>query len=174
RVGINLGAPGDRVAPNGTLWLDYPSRGGPSPKLPVSIKPENPEWFCHHSSLLESGELKWVAASGVKGIGKITVILAEKPGKARPYTVRLYFAETCYAPQQKSLAPRVFDLALQGQNVLKGFDILTQAGGPNRTVVKEFKNILVNRDLTLTFNSSSTINTNKPSICGIEIIAESW
>ena len=32
RVGINLGAPGDRKADDGTLWLEYPSVGGSSPR----------------------------------------------------------------------------------------------------------------------------------------------
>lgn len=39
RVGINLGAPGDRRAPDGTLWLEYPEVGGPSPKLRVKVQP---------------------------------------------------------------------------------------------------------------------------------------
>jgi len=50
RVGINLGAPGDRLADDGTLWLDYPAVGGPSPHVPVHTDPEAPEWFTHHSS----------------------------------------------------------------------------------------------------------------------------
>ena len=33
RVGINFGAPGDRMTREGTLWLDFPSVGGPSPEL---------------------------------------------------------------------------------------------------------------------------------------------
>ena len=28
RIGINLGAPGDRKTRDGTLWLDFPSVGG--------------------------------------------------------------------------------------------------------------------------------------------------
>ena len=28
KVGINLNAPGDRVAADGTLWVDFPSVGG--------------------------------------------------------------------------------------------------------------------------------------------------
>jgi len=39
-VGINLGAPGDRRADNGTLWLEYPRVGGPSPEIPVNINHE--------------------------------------------------------------------------------------------------------------------------------------
>ena len=40
RVGINFGAPGDRRADDGTLWLDWPSVGGPSGKaVETSPKP---------------------------------------------------------------------------------------------------------------------------------------
>ncbi len=39
RMGINLNAPGDRVAPDGTLWLDFPSVGGRSPDLPDCVRP---------------------------------------------------------------------------------------------------------------------------------------
>ena len=37
RLGINFGAPGDRKADDGTLWLDFPSVGGPSPDVPLTI-----------------------------------------------------------------------------------------------------------------------------------------
>ena len=40
RVGINLGAPGDRKADDGTLWLEYPSVGGSSPTVPITIEPK--------------------------------------------------------------------------------------------------------------------------------------
>ena len=33
RLGINFGAPGDRRDADGTMWLDYPNVGGPSPKV---------------------------------------------------------------------------------------------------------------------------------------------
>ena len=33
RLGINLGAPGDRKDAQGTLWLEYPSVGGKSPAV---------------------------------------------------------------------------------------------------------------------------------------------
>ena len=39
RLGVNLGAPGDRKTDDGTLWLNYPDVGGPGPKLSISTKP---------------------------------------------------------------------------------------------------------------------------------------
>jgi hypothetical protein len=45
RLGLNLGAPGDRKAEDGTLWLEYPSAGGASPAIDVTIEPKEVEWF---------------------------------------------------------------------------------------------------------------------------------
>jgi outer membrane protein assembly factor BamB len=79
RVGINFGAPGNRLAPNGTLWLEYPSVGGPSPDIPVQVKTENPKLFRHHVSRVENRDmhhrkaLSWVWASGLEGVKTITI-----------------------------------------------------------------------------------------------------
>ena len=53
------------------------------------------------------------------------------PGKVK---VELFFAET-YTTQP---GQRVFDVALNGQTVLKDFDIFREAGGQNRALVKTF------------------------------------
>jgi len=37
RVGINLGAPGDRRTEDGTLWLEHPVVGGASPKIEIRV-----------------------------------------------------------------------------------------------------------------------------------------
>ncbi|MBM4042555.1 MAG: hypothetical protein FJ290_29040, partial [Planctomycetes bacterium] len=97
RVGINLAAPGDRLDDRGTLWLDFPSVGGPSPSVPVLIEPEEPQWFTHHSSWvlppqapnpqsaicnLQSA-IPWVSASGAKGIQSLRITLASRLVKWR-------------------------------------------------------------------------------------------
>ena len=43
RIGINFGAPGDRMADNGTMWFDAPNIGGSSPSVPVDTKASNYE-----------------------------------------------------------------------------------------------------------------------------------
>lgn len=74
RVGINLGAPGDRVAHDGTLWLDWPSVGGPSPTVPVQIQPENAEPFYRHALWNEGGQgWPWVSGSGIKGLKSLRI-----------------------------------------------------------------------------------------------------
>jgi len=74
RVGINFGAPGDRATEDGTLWLDFPSVGGPSPKVPIHMTPEGPDCFYRHSMWMDDdAALPWVIASGVKGIHTIRI-----------------------------------------------------------------------------------------------------
>jgi outer membrane protein assembly factor BamB len=66
RVGINLGAPGDRMADDGTLWMEFPSVAGSSPDIPVRARGEAIRWFRHHSSLLDTPdeESSLVSTSG--------------------------------------------------------------------------------------------------------------
>ena len=167
-VGINFGAPGDRLADNGTLWLDHPRGTSPSPRVSISTSPTKPESFLHHSSRINGG-LSWVAASGIKGATSVTITLSKVSETARPYDfVRLYFAE----PEYETPGQRVFDVTIQGQQVLTSFDIFKEAGAPNRTVVKEFKNINIGNDLTLTFEPSDPAKKSVPIISGIEVVAE--
>ncbi|OGV69804.1 MAG: hypothetical protein A2283_13080 [Lentisphaerae bacterium RIFOXYA12_FULL_48_11] len=74
RVGINLGAPGDRMASDGTLWLDWPSVGGPSPEVKVKVMPEKSESFYRHSLWMHGGNgWPWVFASGIEGVRSIQI-----------------------------------------------------------------------------------------------------
>ncbi|MBN2023074.1 MAG: PQQ-binding-like beta-propeller repeat protein [Pirellulales bacterium] len=75
RLGINFGAPGDRREPDGALWLDWPSVGGPSPDVPLRVEP-TPRLFFHHSLRFAGGQgPAWVAASGLEGEATIAVDL---------------------------------------------------------------------------------------------------
>jgi outer membrane protein assembly factor BamB len=195
QVGINLGAPGNRYTENGTLWLEFPSVGGPSPDIPVRARYENVRWIRHHNSRIE-GERDWIAASGVEGVREVAVRMFIQPGsnpsrvdawdkhiekiptwsedeiegafeQPRPYTVRLYFAEIAGCEAGR----RLFDVSLQGEPVLVGFDIAKAAGGTNRAVVREFKGIGIKEDLRVTLTPAGTTQAG-PLLNGIEIIAE--
>jgi hypothetical protein len=168
RVGINLGAPGDRRAANGTLWLEYPSVGGRSPVVPVSIA-GNVEWFRRNELNVSADGLDWVAASGAKGLQGLTITL-DKEGKAapRPYTVRLHFLE----PDDVKPGERVFDVSLQGTGVLSDFDIMREAGGRNRGLVNEFKGVQAGKELVVKLHPSARAKVAAPILCGIEVVAE--
>jgi len=168
RVGINLGAPGDRMDEEGTLWLDFPSVGGPSPKVPVAVSPKRAEPFRRHASRIVAGPKKWVAASGMRGLSSVTITVAKPSAARRQVTVRLYFAE----PDNAKPGDRVFDVTIQGKQVLKGFDIVRAAGGPHRTVVKTFSGISAAATLTVGLNSAKSDSGLPPVLCGVEVRAD--
>jgi hypothetical protein len=53
------------------------------------------------------------------------------------YTVRLHFAEVF----DDGAGRRVENIAINGNSVLKNFDIYTAAGGMNKAVIKEFSDV---------------------------------
>ncbi|XP_039041185.1 probable LRR receptor-like serine/threonine-protein kinase At1g56140 isoform X2 [Hibiscus syriacus] len=59
-----------------------------------------------------------------------------------PYTVRLFFAEIGFPDQTsqswRSLARRVFDVYIQGNRILRDFDITKEAGGAQRAITRNF------------------------------------
>jgi len=183
RVGINFGAPGDRRAPNGTLWLDSPSVGGPSPDLPIQTTPEHPDYFRRHPSVITGSGARWIAASGVKGLKSVVItmvlppteeeregraVAGRRPPKPKTYTVRLHFAE----PDGLKPGARVFDVAVQGRVACKALDIVKEAGGPNRPLVREVTGVAIDEDLVITFTPADAAGTSVPVLCGIEVVAE--
>jgi len=166
RVGINFGAPGDRRVGRGTLWLDFPSEGGTSPDIPVEVQ-GNVEYFRHHGSTVATdaeGEYGWVAASGVEGATDITLTLAVDTTPHK-YTVRLQFAEV---DRNATPGSRVFDVKIQGKDVLEDFDVVKEAGAVNRAVVKEFTGVVVPGKLTISMVSK----TGTSILSGIEVVME--
>lgn len=167
RLGLNVGAPGDRRAADGALWLDYPSVGGDSPDVPVTIHGESLSYFRYHPSHVAGDDLRWVAASGVRGVRSLQISLTEdSQAAAKPYTVRLVFAET----EQVDVGARVFDVLLQGEPALVKFDVLAESGRRDHSVVKEIHNVMAGAELKLEFAARS----GEPVLCGVEIVAEDW
>ncbi|MBM3878828.1 MAG: hypothetical protein FJ387_03785 [Verrucomicrobia bacterium] len=216
RLGINLGAPGDRRDPSGTLWLDFPSVGGSSPSVPIELAGSGTNFFRRHASQVSGAGLPWVAASGLRNLRSVvitpelssTTLPAAGPtrqeeennpdataqtappavAQATPatdnteleptpmtgqslkpvsYTVRLHFVE----PDGLAPGQRVFDVALQGREVLSRFDVVAVAGGNLRGVVREFRNILVPEALSVTLTPAPG-SQHGPVLCGIEMIAD--
>ncbi|NOX98251.1 MAG: hypothetical protein GXP30_00695, partial [Verrucomicrobia bacterium] len=163
RLGVNFGAPGDRVTYDGTLWVDYPSVGGPSPEIEVAVIPAEAKAFYNHSLWIEGGKgWPWVAASGMKGAQSIA-LKGVKPGD---YSVRLVFVE----PDNKKVGERVFDVSLQGKEVLKGFDVAKEAKGRMRAVTNTHKKVSVGDDGQLLVGLKAEKGTS--ILSGIELIRE--
>jgi outer membrane protein assembly factor BamB len=167
RLGLNFGAPGDRKAEDGTLWLEYPSVAGTSPAVKVKTVPATPDFFRRHPSQV-SGPYSWIASSGMRGIQSISIDLGPEARLPRKYTVRLFFAE----PDPVRPGQRVFDVTIQGRPVLKDFDVLKAAGGPFRSVIKEFNGVEAAQSLTVALRPSSLAQVRAPLLCGMELVAE--
>jgi outer membrane protein assembly factor BamB len=168
RLGLNLGAPGDRKADDGTLWLEYPSVGGASPAIEVSIEPKEPEWFRRHSSQVSGPGLAWVAASGAKGLSSLSVKLAGKEAAPRKYTVRLHFLE----PDDVRAGERIFSVRLHGKLAFNGLDVAKEAGGQNRSLVKEVRGVEVADKLMIDLVPDPSARIKASVLSGVEIVAE--
>jgi hypothetical protein len=159
RVGLNFGAPGDRVTESGTLWLDFPSVGGPSPVLPVNVLPEKITYRYHHSLRVEGGQgWPWIAASLAEGIETIRINGLTKG----IYVLRLTFLE----PDQVKPGERIFDVMHKGKKLLSKYDVANAAGGSMRAKTESFTGIKLENSLVLKLRSIR----GKPIISGIELI----
>ena len=167
RVGINLGAEGDRRDDQGTMWLDFPNVGGPSPNVVPKVVTAKLESFRLHTAKIKGDGLPWVAASGAKGISSVTIPLTlgdASPKEKQTCKVRLYFLE----PTNGAPGTDVFDVEIGGKTVLTDFDVVKEAGGPMISIVKEFQKVPADRELviTLTAKKGATV------LSGIEVVAE--
>lgn len=160
RIGINFGAPGDRITRSGTLWLDYPSVGGPSPMIDINVS-GMPRYRYQHSLWMQ-GDAKypWVNASVAEGLREFK-ITGLKPGN---YVVRLYFNE----PDDVAAGERVQSIQLQEATVQENFDVAAESGGPMHAICLEFEGINVQNELKLGLSSSR----GKTIVSGLELIRE--
>ncbi|MBD3182662.1 PQQ-binding-like beta-propeller repeat protein [Candidatus Poribacteria bacterium] len=156
---INLGAPGDMRDSEGNLWFAYPNPntryGGnhyPDYGVKFNLNEKTLEGMGFFSYDARTAQLPgtstpWLYASGCLGLLKSEISLVDKVWGDEPgtYTVQLGFA----APSEDKTNQRVFDIKLQGDVVLGGFDIVKEAGGSDKPVVKEFKGIKVEDKLLL-------------------------
>ena len=177
RLGVNFGAPGDRVAPDGTLWLEYPYVGGPTPKVEIELDAGGDVdlgavavrklCFARHSSRVRGDGLKWVAASGIEAAADIAIKLAGSRSAPQTYTVALHFAE----PGPAGKGRRTFDVALQGETVLRGLDIAAETGGALTPLVKTFRKVAVKDKLRIALRQGPASEF-PPVLCGVQIVQE--
>ena len=185
QVGLNFGAPGDRMADNNTLWLDYPSVGGNSPDIPVEVtfaaadtasvkqhktlsrnsNDKKVGYIRTNSFNIDTEDHSYVAASAVNGAQEIVVTLAKDAMNGSAYTVKLYFAEIESAKSET----RVFNVDVQGENVLNNFNIAKEAGGVNKLTTKAVEGVSIQDKLVIKLYSA---NPNiLPLLSGIEVIS---
>jgi len=110
--------------------------------------------------------LKWPNATHVNR----QVYLSKRGTTPKPYSVWLHFADV----ENETTGKRVFDVKLQGNVVLKDFDIVAEAGGKNRAVVKEFKGIMALDEIEfeLVPSTKDVKPAAAPIISGMQVLAE--
>ena len=140
-LALNLGALGDRRDSAGTLWMGYPRPGGALVlrfKVGVSGWPgggyfrQSPDFV-----QIDGTDSPWLYTSGFRGLRRCEVPLFPPEDGAALYTVRLGFADL----ENDKPGQRVFDIKLNGKLALKGFDLVKEADGQCKGIVKEFKGI---------------------------------
>lgn len=174
KLAINLGAPGSRRAPDGTLWLNE----WPGAKLEY----DGLGLYSRHPSVVQGNHLPWVFSSGCRGIESLSVQLspsADPDAAAAPsnaaahYTVRLYFSD----PDNDQVGKRLFSVTLQGQTALDHLDVAAESGGRFCPLVKEFHGVQATDTLQLLFaaadsNAADAAPERAPILSGLEISRE--
>jgi hypothetical protein len=107
---------------------------------------------------------------GSERFGNFSYCIPVAPGR---YTARLHFSEGYFGPEHPGhggKGSRVFDVYCNGLILLKDLDIFTEAGGPARALVKEFKGLRSNAQGKLLFNFQPV--ENYACVNALEIIQE--
>ena len=164
RLGVNLAAPGDRLAEDGTLWLEYPLVGGPSPKIEMELGPAAASRVRQGPVLPGAGKHRWVFSSGYRGLR--TASLKLPAAEPRNFKVRLYFRP------QAGQTGGSFDVSLQGVKVLKGLNPAGKAAGGSAGLVHEVEGVRIASLLELKLEPAGGRDSDLPLVCGIELIEE--
>nr|GMC69372.1 probable LRR receptor-like serine/threonine-protein kinase At1g53430 [Ipomoea batatas]GME00657.1 probable LRR receptor-like serine/threonine-protein kinase At1g53430 [Ipomoea batatas]GME18817.1 probable LRR receptor-like serine/threonine-protein kinase At1g53430 [Ipomoea batatas] len=92
------------------------------------------------------------------------------------YTVRLHFAELVtynnYKTPYVNKSGRVFDVDIQGMNVLKDFNIEKEAEGVNKAYTKEIRNVIINNsrlEIHLYWSGKGSMMYQGPLISAISV-----
>ena len=93
------------------------------------------------------------------------ITIAKDKEKSSTYTIKLYFAEL----EDRSADSRFFDVHVQGDQVLKNYNVPKDAGGTNRITTKVIEGVSIKDTLTnkLSFKSPDIL----PLLSGVEVIA---
>ena len=181
-IAINLGAPGDRRADDGTAWIAAPR---PAPErqtsldLDFSVSPafeqgggfvalnsENREFEANTAAATGEAGPKWLYASAAEGLLMARIPLIEEGGKPARYKVRVHML----SPQSGD-GERHFNLRLQGRVVADQIVVSNQSRVPQ---ILEFTGIEVSDELKIEqFAKEKNVPANElPVLNGIEIERE--
>jgi len=171
-VSINLGAPGFREDEQKTLWIPYPARdtGGILGDWLPNYQHNETMFYRHGEDFLPitGTDKPWVFSCGYTDTKPLSFTLIDQGRQPAKYTVRLYFAE----PEDVAAGQRVFHVSLQGKQVLDNFDVVGEAGGPRKALVKEFHGIEVSGNIVVGLQPADESPIKAPILCGIQAVTE--
>lgn len=178
-LAINLGAPGDRRDAHGQLWLGYPrpqpyKATGLELKLDLEAKFTEGGGFAsvnEETHKIPGAETPWVFTSAAQGLKTLKLTLGDENDPPAKYTVKLYFTDL----DNTEAGQRVFDVELEGKRVEKQLDIAALSGGKGKPLVREYKDIEIDRKLTLRLVPSTDADSPNelPVLSAIEVIRSS-
>ena len=169
---VNFGAPGDRRDGAGNLWLAFPrprSSGRTKPlEFPLDLEVEGirPKIYQRlpETRKIASTATPWVHSSGYHGVTQVSVPVLGREDEPGIYDVRLHFAEL----DDIAEGGRQFDISLQEEVRVKGFDVRRAAGRTHRAVVREIKNVDIFDWLELALKPKD--GKTPPILSGLELV----
>lgn len=174
RMGINLGAPGDRVDDARREWIGFPRpKTVERLEFVLDIAPQFTEgggWYSDNPDNLDlsSGELPWVFASGARGLTHCQLPLLGPNDQPAHYAVRLYFAGL--PPDEVQALP----IQLQGSTPTSTTSLWSTNSNATFLTVREFNDVPVQKDLVLSAQwqglSDRSDSSSLPLLCAIEVI----
>jgi hypothetical protein len=168
---LDVGANGTRRDKNGNLWVP-PSPGEHYLLLRVGDTSTNYEQAgavqrSSQYTKIENTDEPFVFASAVRGFKQMVIPVAKPGAGAANYTVRLGFS----ALPGDAVGQRVFDVKIDGETVLKDFDIIKEAGKSDSALWKEFERS-VNEKITIELVAKNAVPTKEqmPLLSGIILL----
>ena len=128
RIGVNFGAPGDRIDSKGTLWVDYPIVGGDSADLNIRIDGDH-AWYRTSSTKFAGDGPAWVGSSGLMNAKRIWISLSA----GVPKNQFVYKVLKAYDDAEEEGDSKV--------NLTSGDLEMTKTSKPNRLVGLRFNHI---------------------------------
>jgi outer membrane protein assembly factor BamB len=171
RLGVILGAPGDRRDGMQRLWLAYPRPATVGRmEFVFDIKPKLLpggvfEAQNEESLAVKEARVNWLYSSQARGLARCELPLIGKDDAPADYRVTLHFAELQSATKP---GERVFDVKLQGKTVAAALDVVQAAGGAQRALTREVRRVRVEDNLVVELNPIK----GEPILSAIEVERE--
>ncbi len=165
RMGINLGAPGDRMDASRREWFGYPRPnlvGRLEYDFDIAARvAEGGGWFHHNEDAADYAGLTmpWLNSSGVRGLEHFELDLLGESDAPAQYQLRLVFSNIT-AEQSQQLAVR-----LQGE-LSKSTAILPGTDAGHREVTFEYRTTVKDK---LTVDLDYNQNNDFPELAAIEV-----